>query len=43
VAQATGLVIYLAYVIRAFIKFVPLISATRQEWRDVAENAQRPG
>jgi hypothetical protein len=36
--QATGLVFYLAHVIRAFIKFVPLISATRQEWRDAAEN-----
>jgi hypothetical protein len=42
VLQATGLVFYLAHVIRAFIKFVPLISATRQEWRDAAENAS-PG
>lgn len=41
--QAIGLLFYLGQVIRSFIQFVPLISATRQEWRDVAENAQRPG
>ena len=41
--QAIGLLFYLAHVIRAFIQFVPLISATREEWRAAAENAQRPG
>jgi len=40
--QAIGLLFYLAHVIRAFIKFVPLISATREEWRTAAENTQRP-
>lgn len=40
--QAIGLLLYLATVIRAFITFVPLISATRAEWRAAAENAQRP-
>ena len=39
--QAIGLLLYLAHVIRAFVKFVPLISATREEWR-VADNAQLP-
>jgi hypothetical protein len=39
--QAIGLLLYLAHVIRAFIKLVPLISATREEWR-VADNAQLP-
>jgi hypothetical protein len=42
--QAIGLLFYLAYVIRAFIQFVPLIAITREEWRVAAENApQRPG
>ena len=41
--QAIGLLFYLSHVIRAFIQFVPLISATRGEWRAAAENAQRPG
>lgn len=41
--QAVGLLFYLAHVIRTFIQFVPLISATREEWRAAAENAQRPG
>jgi len=41
--QAIGLLCYLAYVIRAFIQFVPLIAVTREEWRVAAENAQRPG
>jgi hypothetical protein len=41
--QAIGLLFYLAKVIRAFIQFVPLISATRAEWRAAAENPQRPG
>ena len=41
VLQAIGLLFYLAHVIRAFIKLVPLISATREEWR-VADNAQLP-
>ena len=40
--QAIGLLLYLAYVIRAFIQFVPLIAVTRQEWRTAAENAERP-
>ena len=40
--QAVGLLFYLASVIRAFIKFVPLISVTREEWRAAAENALRP-
>jgi hypothetical protein len=40
--QAIGLLFYLGQVIRSFIQLVPLISATRQEWRDAAENAQRP-
>ncbi|MEY2504974.1 MAG: hypothetical protein QOG27_1254, partial [Verrucomicrobiota bacterium] len=31
--QGLGLLLYLASVIRAFIKWVPLISATREEWR----------
>jgi len=34
--QGLGLVIYLSSVIRAFIKFVPLISATREEWSRAA-------
>jgi hypothetical protein len=34
---------YLAHVIRAFIQFVPLISATREEWRAAAENTPRSG
>jgi hypothetical protein len=37
--QAIGLLFYLASVLRAFIKFIPLILATRQEWRATAENA----
>jgi hypothetical protein len=37
--QAVGLLFYLGHVIRSFIQLVPLISATRQEWRDTAENA----
>jgi hypothetical protein len=40
--QAIGLLFYLAHVIRSFIQFVPLISATREEWRSAAENAQSP-
>jgi hypothetical protein len=40
--QAIGLLIYLGHVIRSFIQLVPLISATRQEWRDAAESAQGP-
>jgi hypothetical protein len=36
--QAIGLLFYLASVLRAFIKFIPLILATRQEWRTTAEN-----
>jgi hypothetical protein len=36
VCQGVGLVIYLAYVIRAFMKLTPLIAATHQEWRSVA-------
>ncbi|MEY2504940.1 MAG: hypothetical protein QOG27_1220 [Verrucomicrobiota bacterium] len=31
--QGLGLLLYLASVIRAFIRWVPLISATREEWR----------
>jgi lipoprotein signal peptidase len=31
--QGVGLLLYLASVIRAFIQWVPLISATREEWR----------
>jgi hypothetical protein len=38
--QAIGLLVYLTSVIRAFFKFIPLILATRQEWRVTAENAQ---
>jgi hypothetical protein len=30
--QALGLVIYLGYVIRAFMKLTPLISALRHDW-----------
>ena len=41
--QAIGLLLYLALVIRAFIQFVPFISATRGEWRAAAENPERPG
>jgi hypothetical protein len=40
--QAIGLLLYLSHVIRSFIQLVPLISATRQEWRDTAENAEGP-
>jgi len=40
--QAIGLLVYLGHVIRGFIALVPLISATRQEWRDAAENARSP-
>ena len=40
--QAIGLLFYLGHVIRSFIQLVPLISATRQEWRNAAENAQSP-
>lgn len=39
--QMLGLLVYLAHVIRAFTKFVPLISVTREEWRAAAENAAR--
>ena len=39
--QAIGLLFYLGYVIRAFTQFVPLISATRAEWRAAAENVPR--
>lgn len=35
--QGIGLVLYLGHVIRGFIQLVPLISTTRQEWRDAAE------
>jgi hypothetical protein len=35
--QGTGLVIYLAYVIRTYIHFAPLIAQTREEWRAAAE------
>ena len=35
--QALGLLIYLSYVIRAFTRITPLISATRAEWRDDVE------
>jgi hypothetical protein len=38
--QAIGLLFYLGSVIRAFIQFVPLISATRGEWRAASENRQ---
>jgi hypothetical protein len=31
--QGIGLLLYLASVIRAFIRWVPLISTTREEWR----------
>jgi hypothetical protein len=31
--QAVGLLIYQAYVVRAFVKLTPLIAATREEWR----------
>jgi hypothetical protein len=40
--QAIGLLFYLGHVIRSFIQLVPLISATRQEWRAAAENPQSP-
>ena len=39
--QGIGLLFYLAHVIRSFIKLVPLISTTREEWR-VADNARLP-
>jgi hypothetical protein len=35
--QAVGLLIYLAYVVRAFTRITPLISAARAEWRDDVE------
>ena len=41
--QVITLLLYLAYVIRAFIQFSPLISATRQEWRATAEHAESKG
>ena len=37
--QAIGLLVYLVSVIRAFFKFIPMILATRQEWRVTAESA----
>ena len=38
-SQGVGFVIYLIYVIRAFVRLTPLIAATRDEWRaaEVAE------
>ena len=41
--QGIGLVIYLASVIRAFVQFSPLISATREEWRVAEQNAVSTG
>jgi hypothetical protein len=38
--QAIGLLCYLGNVIQVFVRFVPLISATREEWRASAENPQ---
>jgi hypothetical protein len=35
--QATGLLVYLACVVRAFTRITPLISAARAEWRDDVE------
>jgi hypothetical protein len=35
--QGSGLLIYLGYVIRTYIKLAPLIAATREEWRAAAE------
>jgi hypothetical protein len=35
--QGFGLLIYLGYVIRTYIKLAPLIAATREEWRAAAE------
>ncbi len=37
--QGLGLVVYLAYVIRAFAQLAPLISATRAEWRAEANTS----
>lgn len=35
--QGLGLIVYLAYVVRAFTRITPLISAAREEWRDDVE------
>ena len=37
--QGITLLHYLAYVIRAFVKLAPLISATRAEWRTEAADS----
>jgi len=37
--QGFTLLVYLAYVIRAFIQLAPLISATRAEWRTEATDS----
>jgi hypothetical protein len=38
--QIMGLVIYLAYVIRAFVKLTPLIAAARHDWRSAVNAAE---
>lgn len=35
--QGVGLLVYLFYVVRAFARITPLISAAREEWRDDVE------
>lgn len=35
--QGAGLLVYLIFVVRSFVRITPLISATRAEWRDDVE------
>src|SRR5437773_2761295 len=40
-AQGIGLVGYLIYVIRTYIRFQPLITQTREEWRAASDQTAR--
>jgi hypothetical protein len=40
-AQGIGLIGYLIYVIRTYIRFQPLITQTREEWRAASDQATR--
>jgi hypothetical protein len=39
IGQGAGLLVYLASVVRSFMRITPLISATRAEWRDDVEES----
>jgi hypothetical protein len=39
ICQGAGLLAYLAFVVRSFMRITPLISATRAEWRDDVEES----